>query len=254
MNPAVPNKTHLFTRTIPVLKEQSAYFSIEAVKRSLAGDGIELADNSLHKYLSQAMRTGLVSDAGRGWYSRHCKPVTLAREPVAKLVTAVSKAFPLLDFCCWSTTQFNLFALHLIAQPTSFLYAEEDALGSVGSSLRGAGWEAWENPGKNDAERFVRPGALTVVLRPSIAKQPTCTGHVAPIEKALVDLIIEANKLQLMDQAEVQRILDNALGSGLLKLPALFGYAETKRVKMKARRSSTNSALFDFCGISGSYK
>lgn len=235
MESTLPHKIHLFSRTIPALKEQSAYFSIAAVKRALAADGVELAEASLRKYLSQAMGSSLVSDAGRGWYSRHCKLVTLAREPVAKLVKAVSKAFPLLDFCCWSTTQFNPFALHLIAQPTSFLYAEEDALGSVGSSLRGAGWEAWENPVKSDAERFVRPGALTVVLRPSIAKQPTCTGHVAPIEKALVDLIIEANKLQLMDQSEVQRILDNALGSGLLKLPALFGYAETKRVKIESK-------------------
>ncbi|WP_298273238.1 DUF6577 family protein [Geobacter sp.] len=235
MKSTLSHKAHLFTRTIPVLKEQSAYFSIDAVKRSLSADGIELADNSLRKYLSQAMSTGLVSDAGRGWYSRHSKPVTLAREPVAKLIKAVSKAFPLLDFCCWSTTQCNPFALHLIAQPTNFLYAEEDTLESVGVALREAGWDAWVNPGKSDAERFVRPGAMTVVLRPSIAKQPTCNAHVAPIEKALVDLTIEANKLQLMDQAEVQRILDSALGSGLLKLPVLFGYAETKRVHIESK-------------------
>lgn len=231
----LPNKVHLFTRTIPALKEQSAYFSISAVKNSLAVDGIELAESSLRKYLSQAMSSGLVSDAGRGWYSHHSKPVTLTRDSVEKLIMTVSKAFPLLDFCCWSTMQFNPFALHLIAQPTAFLYAEEDALGSVASSLRGAGWESWENPGKSDAERFVRPGALVVVLRPSIAKQPVCDAHVAPVEKVLVDLIIEAEKLQLMDQAEVQRIIDCALASGLLKLPTLLSYAETKRVKIKSK-------------------
>lgn len=231
----LPHKAHLFTCTIPALKDQSAYFSIHAVKRSLAANAIELADTSIRKYLSQAMSTGLVSDAGKGWYSHHCKPVTLAREPVAKVIKAVSKAFPLLDFCCWSTTQFNPFALHLIAQPTNFIYAEEDTLESVSAALREAGWDAWVNPGKSDAERFVRPGEMTVVLRPSIAKQPTCNAHVAPIEKALVDLIIEADKLQLMDQSEVQRILDNALGAGLLKLPVLLGYAETKRVHIESK-------------------
>lgn len=232
MKSSLSHKTHLFTHTLPVFKQQCAYFSIEAVKRSLIADDIQLADSSLRKYLSKAKEAGIVSDAGRGWYSRHTNPVSLDPKPVAKIIREVKKAFPLLDFCCWSTIQFNLFALHLIGQPTIFLYAEEDALETVGSALRDAGWDAWANPGKSDAERFIRPGATTVVLRPSIAKQPIYVTHVAPIEKALVDLFIEASKLQLMDQAEVQRILDSALSSGLLKLPVLFSYAETKRVQI----------------------
>jgi len=235
MKSSLSHKTHLFTHKLPVLKQQGAYFSIEAVKRSLIADGIELADSSLRKYLSKAMEAGIVSDAGRGWYSRHTNRVSLDPKPVAKIIREVKKAFPLLDFCCWSTVQFNPFALHLIAQPTIILYAEEDALETVGSALRDAGWDAWANPGKSDAERFIRPGATTVVLRPSIAKQPICDAHVAPIEKALVDLFIEASKLQLMDQAEVQRILDSALSSGLLKLPVLFSYAETKRVQIASK-------------------
>lgn len=233
--PSLPHKTHLFAHTLPALMQQGAYFSIEAVKRSLSNDKIALADSSLRKYLSQAMRSGIVADAGRGWYSRHVKPVMLVHTPVAKLIKTVSKSFPLLDFCCWSTIQFNTFALHLVAQPTIFLYAEEDTLESVGTALREAGWGAWVNPNKNDSERFIRPGSTTVVLRPSIAKQPICSSHVAPIEKALVDLFMEAHKLQLMDQAEVQRITDSVLGSGLLSLPVLFSYAETKRVSIESK-------------------
>jgi hypothetical protein len=61
-----------------------------------------------------------------------------------------------------------------------------------------------------------------------------CKDHVAPIEKALIDLLIEASKLQLMDTSEYQRILDNALASGLMQLPVLFGYAETKREKIES--------------------
>jgi hypothetical protein len=58
---------------------------------------------------------------------------------------------------------------------------------------------------------------------------------VAPIEKALVDLLIEASKLQLMDTSEYQRILDNALGSGLMQLTVLLGYAETKRENIESK-------------------
>ena len=228
-------KSVIFNHILPTQKELSAYFSLNAVKQALKAVDVELADDTLRKYMSESMAAGIVSDAGRGWYSRHTKPVSLDPKPVSKIIREVKKAFPLLDFCCWSTIQFNPFALHLIGQPTIFLYAEEDALETVGSALRDAGWDAWANPGKSDAERFIRPGATTVVLRPSIAKQPICVAHVAPIEKALVDLFIEASKIQLMDQAEVQRILDSALSSGLLKLPVLFSYAETKRVQIASK-------------------
>ena len=228
-------KSYLLTRLLPTLKEKSPYFSLAAVKRALAEAEIELADDTLREYMSEAMKAGIVTDAGRGWYSRHRQPVTLDPKPVAKLIREVKRAFPLLDFCCWSTVQFNPFAQHLIAQPTILLYAESDTLDTVADALKAAVWDAWANPGKADVERFVRPGEKTVVLRPSIVKQPECQEHVAPIEKALVDLLIEAPKLRLMDSAETQRILDNALGSGLMQLPVLFGYSETKRENFESK-------------------
>jgi hypothetical protein len=184
--------------------------------------------------MSEAMASGIVSDAGRGWYSRHTKPVSLDPKPVAKIIRAVKKAFPLLDFCCWSTVQFNPFALHLIAQPTIFLYAEGDTLNSVAETLKENGWDVWADPGKNEVERYIKPGERTVILRPSIQKQPESNDQIAPIEKALVDLKIEASKLHLMDSTEVQRIIDAVLGSGLLQVTALLGYSEVKREKIES--------------------
>lgn len=235
MKSSLSHKTHLFTHTLPVLKQQCAYFSIEAVKRSLIADEIELADSSLRKYLSKAMDAGIVSDAGRGWYSRHTNPVSLDPKPVAKIIREVKKAFPLLDFCCWSTVQFNPFALHLIGQPTIFLYAESDALETVADTLKKSGWYAWANPGRVNAQRYVQPGEKTVILRPAISKQPESTDHAAPIEKALVDLSVESEKLQLLDSSEAQRIIDEVLGAGLLQASILLSYAELKREKFESR-------------------
>lgn len=222
-------KSLLFTRLLPTLKEQSAYFSLAAVKRSLTAAGIELADDTLREYMSEAMATGIVADAGRGWYSRHQLPVTLDPKPVAKIIRDVKKAFPLLEFCCWSTLQLNLFAQHLIAQPTILLYAESDALDAIADALKAAGWDAWANPGKADVERFVRPSEKTVVLRPAKSRQPEAQEHLASIEQALVDLVLEADRLQLMDAGEVQRIIDSALSSGSLQLTDLLGYAERSK-------------------------
>ena len=229
-NAKLPSRKQLLlSRVLLGLKEKNAYFSLAAVKQSLSDANIELADNTLREYMSAAMTEGIVSNAGRGWYSRHTKPVSLDPKPVAKIIREVKKAFPLLDFCCWSTVQFNPFAHHLIAQPTIFLYTESDALETVAGFLKKEGWDAWSNPGKSIAERFVHPGDRTVVLRPAIVKQPETKDHVAPIEKALVDLVIEAQKLKLLDIPEVQRIIDTALGAGLLQLAVLLAYADEKR-------------------------
>lgn len=35
--------------------------------------------------------------------------------------------------------------------------------------------------------------------------------------------------MKFMDGTEVQRIIDNALGSGLVQITVLLGYAESKR-------------------------
>jgi len=235
-NAKLPSRKQiLLSRVLPGLKEKNAYFSLAAVKRSLSDANIELADDTLREYMSAAMAAGIVSNAGRGWYSRHTAQVSLDPKPVTKIIRVVKKAFPLLDFCCWSTVQFNPFALHLIAQPTIILYAENDALDSVADTLKENSWDAWANPGKAEAERYVRPGEKTVVLRPAISKQPVATDHAAPIEKALVDLMVESSKLQIMDPNEVQRIMDAVLQAGIVQLPVLIGYAEIRGVKIESR-------------------
>ena len=235
-NAKLPSRKQLLlSRVLLGLKEKNAYFSLAAVKQSLSDANIELADNTLREYMSAAMTEGIVSNAGRGWYSRHTKPVSLDPKPVAKIIREVKKAFPLLDFCCWSTVQFNPFAHHLIAQPTIFLYTESDALKIVADTLKENGWDSWANPGKAEAERYVRPGEKTVVLRPAISKQPVAADHAAPIEKALVDLIVESSKLQIMDTNEVQRIIDAVLQAGIVQLPVIIGYAEIRGVKFESR-------------------
>ena len=225
-------KAALLAKILPSLKAQTAYLSIDAIRRALATAGIEMTDDTLREYISEAMLKGIVSDAGRGWYSRHDQPVFLDPAPVAKLVRVVKKAFPLFDFCCWSTVQFNPFAHHLIGQPTLFLYAESDTLDSVAGKLRELGWDAWADPKQKDVERFVHPGEKTVILRPSISKQPEGETQVAPIEKALVDLRVEAGRLKLMDKSETQRILDAVLSAGLIQLPVMIAYAARRGEKI----------------------
>ena len=211
-----------------------AYFSVERIKATVIERGIAIKDSSLKVYLNEALRKGVVHDAGRGWYSRLSEPVPLDSKPVAKLVGVLEKALPLLDFSCWSTAQINPWMHHLLAQSVAFLYAPSDTLESVGETLTGLGWKVAVNPKASEAASLVRPGPKMVVLRPARSKQPEREGHQAPIEKILVDLVEESAEVSLMDASEAQGVITNVLASYLLQIAALQSYAERRGVTAQA--------------------
>jgi hypothetical protein len=228
------DKQALFFRVLSGLKERNAYFRYEDIQILANKEEFALKDSSLKVYLNEALNQGLIHDAGRGWYSRLSEPVPLDPKPVAGLIRAVTKAFPLLGFTACSTAQINPWMHHILAQPTAFLYAEGDALESIGEKLRDLGWQVAINPTPTEGPKAVRPGPKTVVLRPSISKQPEGESHQAPIEKILVDLVAETPKLALMDDSEAHGVAETILSRHLVPLAALQSYAERRGVKLAA--------------------
>ncbi|MFA5263864.1 MAG: DUF6577 family protein, partial [Opitutaceae bacterium] len=109
-----------------------AYFSFELIKIEVARRRFGIKESSLKVYLHEAVKQGLVHDAGRGWYSCLSETLMLDPKPVARLIRTVEKAFPLLEFTVWSTAQINPWMHHMLAQPIALLYADGDALESVG--------------------------------------------------------------------------------------------------------------------------
>lgn len=223
-------KTTLFSQVLPQLKEAKPYFTTAAVVQRVKGLGLKISEGTLPVYLSEATANGLVHDAGRGWYSRFSQPVPLDGKPVAKLVRAIEKAFPLLDFSVWSTAQINPWMHHLLAQPVAFVYALSDALESVGDTLRTQGWEVAVDPGKKNGPKVIRPGEKMVVLRPTHSKQPPPAGRQARIEQILVELLIEADRLALMDDSEIQGVIKSILGQYLVQVAELKTYADFRPV------------------------
>ena len=227
-------KDRLFHEVLPALGREAAYFSFARIKAAVAARRLGIGDASLRVYLNEALRKGVVHDAGRGWYARLHEPVPLDAKPMAKLARAVGQVLPLLDFAGWSTAQVGPWLHHLLARPVLFLYAPGDALDSVGETLAARGWSVAVDPAAAEASRLVRPGPRMVVLRPQRSKQPAGDGHQAPIEKILVDLIEEADETALMDGAEAQGVVQTLLGRYRLSVAALQSYAGRRGVKIKA--------------------
>jgi hypothetical protein len=102
-------KGKLFNEVLKQLQDANAYFSFREVTLRVKELDLKISAGTLRVYLTEATASGLIHNAGRGWYSRLSEPLTLDPKPVAKLVRAVEKAFPLLAFTCWSTAQVNPF-------------------------------------------------------------------------------------------------------------------------------------------------
>jgi hypothetical protein len=222
-------KEFLRKECLPALAARSPYFSLKDVRAYLATHSVACREELLREYLSEAMRTGAVYDAGRGWYSRLAEPFKLNTKPVAALARRLEKQFPLLEFTCWSTEQICGYGHHLLAKFVSFVHTDRDAMESVWEFLRDAGFDAYLNPWGQAAREFAIRGR-TVVIRPAISKQPTGPGHFAPIEKLLVDLAAETPLLHLTDESEAQTMITNALEGGRVQVPVLLGYAKRRKV------------------------
>lgn len=226
---ASSHKQTLFGEILPALGREAAYFPLACIKAAVAARQLGTGAPTLKVYLNEALRKGLLHDAGRGWYSRLSEQVTLDSKPVAKLIRAVEKAFPLLDFSVWSTVQLNPWMHHLLAHPVHFLNAPADTLESVGDRLRAEGWEVAVNPPESKAAKAVQPGERMVVLRPILGRQPSPVGRQAAIEHILVDLIAECRPLALMDHPEAEGVVASILGQHLVQIAAMTRYAASRK-------------------------
>jgi hypothetical protein len=212
---------------LPVLTNRAAYFSVADVRDWLRQRSVTCPPALLREYLSAFMRGGIIHDAGRGWYSRIAQPCVLDTRPIARLAGKVGKAFPLLDFTCWSTEQIRSYGHHLLARFATFVHTERDAMSSVAEWFRDAGHDVFLNPRAETARQFVIR-ERTVVIRPKPTTQPH-EDHLVTMEGLLVELFMESRALSLMDQSEYFRIFANLAGYSRISMAQLLDYARERR-------------------------
>ena len=180
--------------------------------------------------MSRLVTDGKVFDAGKGWYSNIEKEFNLNTEPVENLLEILKKSFPLLDIACWNTEQINAFTHHLLGKHIIFVYVDADAVSSVHEVLLDNGYNSYANPGKQEIEKSFRLLENTVVIRPSITKQPKSDNGAAPIEKIIVDLLFENRKLNIISSIEIQQLLQNAVESGRINFSIMIAYAKRRKI------------------------
>jgi len=215
-----------------LLNQQPSYFSFDMLKSQLESESAKVANSTLKTYMSKLVANEKVFDAGKGWYSNLEKAFKLELTPLKKVVKILRNAFPLLDLSCWSTEQINSFTHHMLGKHILFIYVDTDAVNSVHEILLDNGYNSYANPKKPEIEKSFRLLEKTVIVRPSVAKQPDNINGTAPIEKILIDLLFENSRLNIMLSEEATQVVQNAVKIGRINISAMISYAKQREIKL----------------------
>ncbi|MDA3837764.1 MAG: hypothetical protein PF574_02160 [Candidatus Delongbacteria bacterium] len=214
------------------IKSKSNYFSIESVRDFLNSKKRTVSNPTINRYLYDFKKEGIIFDAGKSWYSFLENPFSLYSVPVKPFVQIIKKGFPLLPFTCWSTQQLNSFTHHLLAKFIIFVYTDSDFMRNLSTFLKDKGYNVFENPIKSEIQKQFTMTENTIVVRPAITKQPTSQNNISPIEKILIDFIIENEKLSIMDLSESEYVIKSVINSGRINISEISSYAKRRNVDL----------------------
>lgn len=223
------NKKDSLKSLLEKLKKGKTYFSYEEIKALLEKEKIEITPSSLKSYVHELTQSKTIFDAGKGWYSTLEKDFNLNKKPVQQIIRKLKKELPFLEFSCWSTEQLNSFTHHLLAKFITFVYTDADYISNTADILEKVGFSVFQNPTKQEIEKFFKITGKTIVIRPSVSKQPHNGENSSPIEKILTDFLIENEKFNIMDNSEAENVVKNALNSGKINISGLYSYANRRK-------------------------
>lgn len=206
------------------------YFTVKAVRQYLAKRSLKFREQTLRQYLYELKGRGVIYDAGYGWYSTIAQGFRIDTSPLTELVNLLAKKYPLLPFSCWSTAQIQGYSHHIPTWFVTLLYVDMDDVMSLFEFLRDENFNVFANPGKAETEKQFMIRDRTIVIRPLVTEGPV-TGYYATIEKLLVDLFVEKDRLMFMDGAEYQRVARNLLGSARINMAQMLRYARRREMR-----------------------
>lgn len=233
------SKKQQLKEIVEKLKREKTYFSYEEIKTLQEKEKINMTAALFKKYIFEITKSGIMYNAGRGWYSSIKKDFELGTDPIKPIIQEIKKEFPLLDFSCWSTEQLNPFTHHLMVKFITFIYIDSDYMRDLYELLKNKDYNVYENPNKAEIEKQFAITNKTVVIRPVISKQPKGIENYSSIEKILIDFLIENKKLSIMDDLEAERVVNDALNTGKINISEFISYAV--RREMRTPDMVTNS-------------
>lgn len=146
------------------------------------------------------------------------------------MINDLKSQFPFLEFNCWSIGQLKNYFHHLYVKDVTFIYTAADSLYSLNDYLLQKNYNVYNNPGKPLVKEYFSLKENTIVLRPSITEEPV-EEYYSAIEKTLVDLFLEIDKLKLFEKSEYNRLFNNVICSARINIAKLLRYSKRREIR-----------------------
>lgn len=237
------------TEILNILKNFSDthnYFTLNQIREYFTSLEFCYSDITLKKYLELLKSQKQFFSAGRGCYSTIANELILNDEELFKLGKLLKEKFPFLECSLWSTKSINFAFHHLQNKFFTFIYSDKDALIYLRDFLIEQNYSVLLNPSKSDLDKNLVLKDGSIILRSSITRSKNAN-YISSIEKVLVDLYVEKDRLSLMDESEYGRVFGNIITSYRINLSGLLDYAERRKImlKMKAFIIKYTNATFN---------
>ncbi|MFZ2323784.1 MAG: DUF6577 family protein [Ignavibacteriaceae bacterium] len=207
-----------------------SYFNTKFLKKELSKNISSFKAISVNQYLYSLKKQTLVYDAGLSWYSKIPNHFILDTTSLKTLKDDLNSAFPFLEFNVWSVTQLKNYFHHLYTQDVSFIYTDFESLNSLYDHLKDKNFNVYNNPDKRILSSHFNIKENTIILRPSISEEPS-ENNFSAIEKILIDLFIESNRLNLFDRTEYKRIFYNIICSSRINISGMLRYSKRREIR-----------------------
>lgn len=227
-------KEFLREQCLPKLHKQYAYIDIVTLRTEIEEANLKCKPTTLNNYMKEMEQSGIVSNAGKGWYSFINKPYRLEKEAVKDLIALVTKEFPFLGFASWSTKQVNRHMHHLLGKYVIYVQMDKDIMAVVSDFLKQKEYNVYLNPTKREIEKnfSVSNDDKTVIVRPLPSRSPV-DNHAAGIEKILVDLRKELETVPLMSVGEFKEMARKTVTSERVNMSEMLSYAKRRKISAK---------------------
>jgi hypothetical protein len=177
----------------------------------------------------------IIRQISREFFTLSCKPVFVPNisEQEFKIFSKISKQFPMLKTCIWSTQIVSEFMLHLPARFIIVLQVEKVALEPVYDFLKAQKYKhLFIQPSEKEIERYVYENDSTIVLQSLVTKSPVIeinTLTTVTLEKLLVDLLSDKKLFATFQGSELIHIVNTAYNRYSMDFTRLFHYAGRRR-------------------------
>lgn len=202
----------------------------------------EVKETTIRWRIYNLKENGIIRAIDKTWFSLAILPqfLPVLENRQKEIFGRVTKEFPGIKACIWTTKWIHEFMLHQPGRSFSVLEVEKGSEEIVFNHLLITKMRnILLRPDPDQLDKYISPNSDTVVVRPLISKSPVQkigTYTVPLIEKILVDLYADTKLFTLFQGGELEFIFSSVLEKYSVNETRLLNYASRRGKKTDLQR------------------